>query len=124
MGKVPDIQGKLIIRENEENSKLEKKYGLKILLICYSIGIVYLYFSLFSSLFLVNLKCQNFVQENIIYIKKLQSANCTYFYDKFLSFKDLNFTHYPFSRYSSFEPSSRCIKNPETKRNKLHQQKD
>ncbi len=47
MGEVPDIQRKLIIRENEKNSKLEKKYGLKILLICYSIGIVYLYFSLF-----------------------------------------------------------------------------
>lgn len=70
MGKVSTIQGNVIVRKNENNRKLEKKYGLKKFINLLFDRNRLLYFSLFSSLFLVNLQYQNFVQKKILYTSK------------------------------------------------------
>lgn len=69
MGKVSTIQGNVIVRKNENNRKLEKKYGLKKFINLLFDRNRLLYFSLFSSLFLVNLQSQNLVQK-ILYTSK------------------------------------------------------
>lgn len=72
MGKVSKIQGNVIVRKNENNRKLEKKYGLKKFINLLFNRNRLLYFSLFSSLFLVNLQYQNFVQKKYYIHQKIR----------------------------------------------------
>lgn len=72
MGKVSTIQGNVIVRKNENNRKLEKKYGLKKFINLLFDRNRLLYFSLFSSLFLVNLQYQNFVQKKYYIHQKIR----------------------------------------------------